>query len=131
MSKNCVVRSLAILINILTLFLMGMGVDSKTARLIDQEIQRHKAKIIRTRRFRHMNPELGNRDRQPDCFKAPLFRSRSQIRHSQNGCDGIVARSGARIDHWFEGRYGCPPDPGTDQFAIQISQSWCHARMRL
>lgn len=62
MSKNCVVRFLAILINILTLFLMGMGVDSKTARLIDQEIQRHKAEIIRTRRFLHMNPELGNRE---------------------------------------------------------------------
>jgi len=62
MNKNYAVRFLAILINILTMFLLGMGVDSKTARLIDQEIQKHKAEIIRTRHFLHMNPELGNRE---------------------------------------------------------------------
>jgi len=62
MSKNYAVRFLAILINLLTTFLLGMGVDSQTARLIDQEIQKHTAEIIRTRRFLHMNPELGNRE---------------------------------------------------------------------
>ncbi len=50
------------LILILSISTMGMGVDSKTARRIDQEIQKHKAEIIRTRRFLHMNPELGNQE---------------------------------------------------------------------
>jgi amidohydrolase len=31
-------------------------------RLIDQEIHKHRPEIIRTRRFLHMNPELGNRE---------------------------------------------------------------------
>ena len=62
MSKNYAVRFLAILISLLTAFLLGMGVDSQTTRLIDQEIQKHTAEIIRTRRFLHMNPELGNRE---------------------------------------------------------------------
>lgn len=62
MSKNYAVRFLAILISLLTTFLLGMGVDSQTTRLIDQEIQKHTAEIIRTRRFLHMNPELGNRE---------------------------------------------------------------------
>lgn len=62
MNKNYAVRLLAILISLLTTPLLGMGVDSQTARLIDQEIQKHKAEIIRTRRFLHMNPELGNRE---------------------------------------------------------------------
>jgi amidohydrolase len=62
MNKNYAVRLLAILISLLTTPLFGMGVDSQTARLIDQEIQNHMAEIIRTRRFLHMNPELGNRE---------------------------------------------------------------------
>jgi amidohydrolase len=62
MNKNYAVRLLAILISLLTTSLLGMGVDSQTARLIDQEIQKHMAEIIRTRRFLHMNPELGNRE---------------------------------------------------------------------
>jgi amidohydrolase len=62
MIKNYAVRFLAVLINLLTTFLLGMGVDSQTARLIDQEIQNHKDEIIRTRRFLHMNPELGNQE---------------------------------------------------------------------
>jgi amidohydrolase len=39
-----------------------MGIDDQTARLIDREIQSYKDEIIRTRRFLHMNPELGNRE---------------------------------------------------------------------
>jgi amidohydrolase len=62
MIKNYAVRFLAVLISFLTTFLLGMEVDSQTARLIDQEIQKHKDEIIRTRRFLHMNPELGNRE---------------------------------------------------------------------
>ena len=62
MSKKRVLGFLAILISILTISQRGMGVDTKTARLIDQEIQKHKTEIIRTRRFLHMNPELGNRE---------------------------------------------------------------------
>lgn len=62
MSKNCALGFLAILIGILSISMMGLGVDSKTARRIAQEIQKHHAEIIRTRRFLHMNPELGNRE---------------------------------------------------------------------
>ncbi len=38
------------------------AVDPKTARRIDQEIERNKAEIVKIRRFIHMNPELGNRE---------------------------------------------------------------------
>lgn len=62
MGKNQGAVFLAILTAILSLSLLGMGVDAKTARRIDQEIQKHKAEFIRTRRFLHMNPELGNRE---------------------------------------------------------------------
>lgn len=56
------IRIHAVLIGLLAMFMQGMGVDPQTARLIDREIQKHKAEIIRTRRFLHMNPELGNRE---------------------------------------------------------------------
>lgn len=62
MSKNCVTIFLVILIGLLPTSLMGKGDDAQTARLIDQEIQKNKAEIIRMRRFLHMNPELGNRE---------------------------------------------------------------------
>lgn len=39
-----------------------MAVDTKTALKIDQEIEKHKAEIIKIRRFIHMNPELSNRE---------------------------------------------------------------------
>ncbi|HSQ79475.1 MAG TPA: M20 family metallopeptidase [Candidatus Bathyarchaeia archaeon] len=38
------------------------GVDPKTARRIDAEIEKNKAEIVKIRRFIHMNPELGNRE---------------------------------------------------------------------
>jgi amidohydrolase len=37
-------------------------VDPKTARRIDEEIEKNKAEIVKIRRFIHMNPELGNRE---------------------------------------------------------------------
>jgi amidohydrolase len=37
-------------------------VDKKTAVRIDKEIQNHLQEIIKTRRYLHMNPELGNRE---------------------------------------------------------------------
>jgi amidohydrolase len=37
-------------------------VDPKTARRIDQAIEKNKAEIVKIRRFIHMNPELGNRE---------------------------------------------------------------------
>jgi amidohydrolase len=37
-------------------------VDPKTARRIDEEIEKNKAEIVKIRRFLHMNPELGNRE---------------------------------------------------------------------
>jgi len=39
-----------------------LAVDTKTALKIDQEIEKHKAEIIKIRRFIHMNPELSNRE---------------------------------------------------------------------
>jgi amidohydrolase len=62
MNKKCVLGFLAILTGICATSLFGLGVDSKTAQLIDKEIQKHKTEIIRIRRFIHMNPELGNRE---------------------------------------------------------------------
>jgi len=62
MSKSRSAGFLAILTSLLTISITGMGVDAKTARRIDQEIQKHTAEIIRTRRFLHMNPELGNQE---------------------------------------------------------------------
>lgn len=41
---------------------LAEGVDKKTALLIDKEIEKNRSEIIRTRRFLHMNPELGNRE---------------------------------------------------------------------
>lgn len=38
------------------------SVDPKTARRIDQAIEKNKAEIVKVRRFIHMNPELGNRE---------------------------------------------------------------------
>lgn len=38
------------------------SVDPKTARRIDQAIEKNKAEIVKIRRFIHMNPELGNRE---------------------------------------------------------------------
>jgi amidohydrolase len=38
------------------------GVDLKTARRIDEEIEKNRAEIVKIRRFIHMNPELGNRE---------------------------------------------------------------------
>ena len=58
MDKKSLVRTLALLICLLTTNLLGMGIDAQTARLIDREIQSYKDEIIRTRRFLHMNPEL-------------------------------------------------------------------------
>jgi amidohydrolase len=59
--KN-LVRFLIVLTAFMASCLDGMGVDPQTARLIDQEIQKHNAEFIRTRRFLHMNPELRNRE---------------------------------------------------------------------
>jgi amidohydrolase len=62
MNKYLGVKFFFVLIGLLITVCIGMGVDPQTARLIDQEIQKNKAEIIRTRRFLHMNPELGNRE---------------------------------------------------------------------
>ncbi len=62
MRKNGAIGFLAILMSFCIFSIMAMGVDLKTARRIDQEIQKHKDEIIRTRRFLHMNPELGNQE---------------------------------------------------------------------
>lgn len=62
MSKNRLFIFLTILLGICATSPFGLEVDSKTAHLIDKEIQKHIAEIIRTRRFIHMNPELSNRE---------------------------------------------------------------------
>lgn len=40
----------------------ALSVDKETSRLIDKEIEKHQADILKTRRFLHMNPELSNRE---------------------------------------------------------------------
>ncbi len=40
----------------------GIHVDKKTALQIDREIEKHIYEIIRTRRYIHINPELGNHE---------------------------------------------------------------------
>jgi len=47
---------------LLSLAIVVIPVDKATAQLIDQEIARLKGDLIKTRRFIHMNPELGNRE---------------------------------------------------------------------
>lgn len=47
---------------LLMLPVAALCVDTKTALLIEKEIQNHEAEIIRTRRFLHMNPELSNQE---------------------------------------------------------------------
>jgi amidohydrolase len=47
---------------VLTLMAPLGAVDTRTARLIDEAIERHKPEIIKIRRFIHMNPELSNRE---------------------------------------------------------------------
>ncbi|MCK7525070.1 MAG: hypothetical protein MZV64_49415 [Ignavibacteriales bacterium] len=37
-------------------------VDPKTAKRIDEEIEKNRAEVVKIRRFIHMNPELGNRE---------------------------------------------------------------------
>ncbi|HVP90828.1 MAG TPA: amidohydrolase [Terriglobales bacterium] len=38
------------------------GVDPKTAKRIDDEVEKARAEVVKIRRFIHMNPELGNRE---------------------------------------------------------------------
>jgi amidohydrolase len=54
---------------ILLLFLIGFfcslraeGVDKSTSLIIDREIEKNRAELIKIRRFFHMNPELSNRE---------------------------------------------------------------------
>jgi len=47
---------------LLPLVIFVLPADKPTGQLIDQEIARLKAELIKTRRFIHMNPELGNRE---------------------------------------------------------------------
>jgi len=55
-------KSMGLLLCLLSLAILVIPVDKSTAELIDQEITRLKADLIKTRRFIHMNPELGNRE---------------------------------------------------------------------
>lgn len=40
------------------------GLDSKLAQTIELEIEKNRAEMVKIRRFLHMNPELGNRERE-------------------------------------------------------------------
>jgi amidohydrolase len=42
--------------------LSSFAVDRNTAQQIEEEIEKHRAEIIKIRRFIHMNPELSNRE---------------------------------------------------------------------
>jgi amidohydrolase len=62
MRKTVLSGFLALLSCLLIIPATALSVDSKTALLIEKEIQKHEAEIIRTRRFLHMNPELSNQE---------------------------------------------------------------------
>ena len=57
-------RFIGLLLSLFPLFLpvSTNGIDKNLALIIDQEIEKNKAEIIKIRRFLHMNPELGNRE---------------------------------------------------------------------
>lgn len=62
MSQNIRIRIFSLFIFILFVSLTGTAMDQKTDLLIDREIKKHEAEIIKIRRFLHMNPELSNRE---------------------------------------------------------------------
>jgi amidohydrolase len=62
MNQNIGIRIFSVFIFTLSAFLTGKAIDQKTALLIDSEIKKHEAEIIKIRRFLHMNPELSNRE---------------------------------------------------------------------
>ncbi len=62
MKKNAFSGFLALLSSILIIPIAALCVDTNTAILIEKEIQKHEAEILRTRRFLHMNPELSNQE---------------------------------------------------------------------
>ncbi|MFC2164238.1 M20 family metallopeptidase [Acidobacteriota bacterium] len=55
-------KTVGLIICLLSVVIMSIPVDKAMTKLIDQEIARLKADLIKTRRFIHMNPELGNRE---------------------------------------------------------------------
>jgi amidohydrolase len=62
MNRSAGIRIFSIFIVTFFIFLTGKAADQKTAILIDKEIRKHEAEIIKIRRFLHMNPELSNRE---------------------------------------------------------------------
>lgn len=63
MRKTILPGSLTLLFSLIIIIpVAALSVDTKTATLIEKEIQKHEAEIIRTRRFLHMNPELSNQE---------------------------------------------------------------------
>jgi len=62
MTQKVGIRIFSFSVFTLFAFLTGKAADQKTALLIDSEIKKHEAEIIKIRRFLHMNPELSNRE---------------------------------------------------------------------
>ena len=62
MSRESRSRIFSLFILTLFVFLTGRAMDQKTALLIDKEIRKHEAEIIKIRRFLHMNPEPSNQE---------------------------------------------------------------------
>ena len=62
MTQKVGIRIFSFSVFTLFAFLTGKAADQKTAILIDKEIRKHEAEIIKIRRFLHMNPELSNRE---------------------------------------------------------------------
>ncbi len=55
-------KTIGVISCLISLTIFAIPVDKPTAKLIEQEITRLKDELIKTRRFIHMNPELGNRE---------------------------------------------------------------------
>jgi amidohydrolase len=62
MTRNILMHIFSLSIFILIVFILRSAADQNTSLLIDREIAKHKAEIIKIRRFLHMNPELSNQE---------------------------------------------------------------------
>ncbi len=62
MKKTILRGFLASLFGLFIVSISTFSIDTKTANLIEKEIQKREAEIIRIRRFLHMNPELSNQE---------------------------------------------------------------------
>ena len=128
-------RILVVLL-ILTGALVPLGLlamDTKTALRIDQEIEKHKAEIIKIRRFIHMNPELSNREYETSKLVAAKLNSLGLEVKTGVAKTGVVAllrggQPGPTVA--IRADMDALPVQGNGQRPLQIPQPRRDARLR-